>query len=331
MRHFVCLLAVAVSLAPAKGALRPRYGGVLRIATQAAPSSAETAEGNLAALLSSGAFRITQWEPGRRAVLSANEEYRGGRPFVDTVEIHMGRSPREQMVDLELGRADVVEVVPVEAARAGQRGVRIWSSAPVELVALVFTAGSSAAESVQVRQALALSIDRAALHSVLLGRQGEPAGALLPQWLSGYAFLFPAARDLARAQKALGGLRPAPLGLEYEAADATARAIAERVAVNAREAGLAVRLTAPAGGDLRLVRHRLSEGAPARALSEAAIALRIPEPLPSGNTYEAERALLESYRVVPLAHLPEIYGLSPRVRNWAGWDLGRVWLDTAPP
>src|SRR5258708_19242281 len=33
-----------------------------------------------------GPFRVTKWEPGRRAVLTANEDYLGGRPFVDAVE-----------------------------------------------------------------------------------------------------------------------------------------------------------------------------------------------------------------------------------------------------
>ena len=50
---------------------------------------------------------------------------------------------------------------------------------------------------------------------MLLQRQGEVSGALLPQWLSGYAFLFPTATDLARARALLAGGRVAlTLGVE---------------------------------------------------------------------------------------------------------------------
>jgi hypothetical protein len=49
--------------------------------------------------------------------------------------------------------------------------------------------------------------------------------------------------------------------------------------------------------------------------------------------YEAERAIVSSYRVVPLVWLPRVYGLSARVRDWTppgpgeSWPLADVWLD----
>ena len=43
----------------------------------------------------------------------------------------------------------------------------------------------------RLREALALCVDRAAIHNVLLQRQGEIRGALLPQWLSGLRSSFP--------------------------------------------------------------------------------------------------------------------------------------------
>jgi peptide/nickel transport system substrate-binding protein len=327
MRRSACLLLAAVSLAAAYAAVRPRYGGVLRVELRAAPQTPETADGNLGALLASGAFRVSQWDANRRAVLVANEQYQGGRPFVDSIEVEMGRSFRDQMVDFELGKAHVVEVDPAEAPRASQRGLRIWSSPPNELLALVFTGG---ADNPRVREALALSIDRTAIHTVLLGRQGAPAGGLLPHWLSGYAFLFPTARDLPRAQKALGPTRSAPLTLEYDSSDTTLRAVAERLALNAREAGLTLRI-APQGGEVRLVRRRIPDVNPARALTALAESLGLEGRLPPGDPYASERALVESRWIIPLAHLPEIYGLSPHVRDWAGWDLPRVWLDASAP
>ena len=52
--------------------------------------------------------------------------------------------------------------------------------------------------------------------------------------------------------------------------------------------------------------------------------------------YDRERTIVDSYRVVPLVWLPQVYGLSARVRDWkapaAGrdWPLADVWLDGPP-
>src|SRR6266481_2117513 len=82
-----------------------------------------------------------------------------------------------------------------------------------------------------LREAVALAIDRGAIHNVLLQRQGEVSGALLPRWLSGYSFVFPAERSVARARQLSSG--SPPLAFAYDAQDAVVRAIAERIAVNA--------------------------------------------------------------------------------------------------
>src|SRR6266849_5501452 len=87
--------------------------------------------------IGTGPFRIAEWQPGRRALLTANEDYWGGRPFLDSIELQMFRAYRDQSIDLELGKADLVELSIEDARRVAQRGVKTWSSAPSELMALV--------------------------------------------------------------------------------------------------------------------------------------------------------------------------------------------------
>ncbi len=297
-----------------------------------------------------GAFRIAQWQPRRRLVLAANEDCWAGRPFLDSITVEMGVAAPQQLIDLELGKADLVELSPDQVRRAVRAGSRTWSSAPVELLALVFDPHRPAVEDARVRQAMALAMDRASMVSVLLQKQAEAAGGLLPQWLSGYAFLFSTAADSERAKQLRGELSPAaPLVLVYDSGDLLARSVAERVAVNAREAGIAVQVSgrglaaasanAAGNADLRLARLRLASPDPRRALASLWAALGEAAALPGGaatpeQLYAAERALLETYRVVPLVHLPETYGLGPRVKNWmprswGGWRLDEVWLDVA--
>lgn len=290
-----------------------------------------------------GPFRLAGLEPGRRATFAANQEYWGGRPFLDSIEVLMGRSPREQWIDLEVGRADLVELAPADVRRAADRGRAVWSSAPNTLLALVFHDGRPA--DTRVREALARSIDRGAIHNVLLQRRGEIAGGLLPQWLSGWEFLFPSAPDLPRARQLAAAIPPSSrtASLAYDAADPLSRAIAERISLNARDAGLTVH---PAPGnaraDARLVSLPVASLDPAQALSDFAAALGYkdwPRQDRPEDAYGSERALLEGARVVPLFHLPEDYGVSPRVRVWqppaigrlGGWRLADVWLDGDRP
>jgi len=272
--------------------------------------SKRTADG---ALVGTGPFR-----PGTGTVFQANEDYWGGRPYLDAVEIEMGRSLRDQALDFDLNKADVVELGVGDTRRASQGGKRLWTSVPVTLIALVFN--TSVEE--RLREAIAFSIDRTAIHTVLLQRQGVPAGSILPQWLSGYAFLFPSARDLDRARQLASA---APVTIGYDPADATARLIAERIAVNAREAGLVVHPTAAAQTAGRIVRVNVSTPDPMQALTS------LDGVHSDGFPFDVEREIIRSHRIIPLFHLPEIYGLGPRVRGfapsrWGEWKLDSVWL-----
>jgi ABC-type transport system substrate-binding protein len=211
----------------------------------------------------------------------------------------------------------------------------------VELLALVFERGRPATEDARLRQAVALSIDRAAIHSVLLQRQGEPAGALLPEWLTGYAFLFPTARDLDRARDREALIRPVPrLTLSYDPTDPLARLIAERIALNAREVGVVLQVSPSGRSDVRLARARLGSLDPFEALADFAAAFGLPwQALPGTapeTLFQAEQRLLDGFRVVPLFYVPQIWGLGPRVRNWdpRRWGevrLDNVWLEARQP
>ena len=115
------------------------------------------------------------------------------------------------------------------------------------------------------------------------------------------------------------------------------RAIVERIALNARDAGLIVTTVAPtATADVRLTQARVTSSNAAEALPALATAFGLPEP-PKAATPEAlfaaERGLLEGFRVVPLFHVPDLYGLSPRVKGGPGltplgeWRFETLWLD----
>jgi peptide/nickel transport system substrate-binding protein len=319
----------------------------------AAGAAAGTTAGGTAA---AGTFRIAEWEPGAHLTLAANDDSSGGRPFVDSIDIQMGRSVKDRLLDLELGKTDFIEIPPEQARYASGQGIRVSTSQPDELVAVVFVAGRPAAEDARLREALSRAIDRSAMVNFILQKEGEPAGGLLPQWSSGTAFLFSTAADQAGAKELAGQIGGSPrIVLGYDASDSLEESLAERIAVDAREAGLRVTPEAlpndrvPSNCDARLVRSRMLSPDPRVALASflATLATAIDvngpngapetEPLVEGasaeHIYEIERGIVNSYRAVPLVWLPEVYGLSARVRDWKapaageGWPLADVWLE----
>jgi hypothetical protein len=165
---------------------------------------------------------------------------------------------------------------------------------------------------------------------------------MLPQWVSGYAFLFPVNANLDRARQLRRDLGSAPsLTLAYDWNDPLARAIAERVSINARDSGINIQpygenLTARgANADLRLMRVPLASSNPAAALGALAIAMGRQGPMTTASPdelYASERALRGESRLVPLVYVPQAWALSARVRNWVmprqgSWRLADVWVE----
>jgi peptide/nickel transport system substrate-binding protein len=297
------------------------------------------------AVVGTGLFRVSTWESGKRLALTANEDYWGGRPFLDSIEITFGRSQRDQALDLQLGRADVVEIPTDQIRRALQEGQRVMVSAPAELIALAFSDKPSVKEPA-LREAISLSIDRSAIQSTLLQKQGEATAGLLPQWVSGYSFLFSVATGLERARQLRRDLGAAPsLTLAYDWSDPLARVIAERVSVNAKDAGIAIQpygenlAARGANADVRVVRMPLASSDPAAALAaisaatgrQSAMQMAFPEEL-----YATDRALRSDFRMVPIVYVPQAWALAAGVRNWVtprqgGWRLADVWLEGTKP
>jgi len=283
--------------------------------------------------IGTGSFRVVEWQPGKLLKLAANEESWSGRPFLDTVEIEFDKSLRDQAIALELGKTDVIEAAPQPSG--SNASPRIRTSLPVEMMALVFSPNSKA-QDIRLREALALSIDRKPIQAVLLKGAGEPAASLLPNWMTGYSSVFSTQVNVQRAKVILAESRQPAFTLSYDPRDPQAQLIAERIALNAHEAGITVQVSLSGADDLRLLRVVLPSADPATSLREVARHLGLPQPVIRSNAvedlYQAEHTLLDAHSVIPLFHLPMASAASARVRDWApdrlgGWNLQDLWLE----
>ncbi|MGH9572961.1 MAG: ABC transporter substrate-binding protein [Candidatus Acidiferrales bacterium] len=370
----VALAVAALAARPARPARRPHYGGTLRVEIGATVTSLDPAaqstsreesaakrqiesliyesggsSGTADSVAGSGPFRISVWQPGKQLTLVANDDYSSGRPFVDAIEIDMGRSVHDRLTDLEVGRTDFVEI-PAEDARQGARnGVRVSASPPDQLLAIIFIPAQPASTDAKLRQAVACSLSREAIVDFILQREGEPAGGLLPQWSSGTAFLFPTALDAPHAKELRSQIAGSPLiRLGYDSGDVLEESIADRISVDAREAGISLTVAplqregSASKIDARLMRVSMISPDPAVALAGllsvlnplAGLSRTLPSDASSAQEiYVAQRSALDGFWIVPVVWVPRVYGLSGRVRDWQTpatgdtWPLANVWLD----
>lgn len=268
--------------------------------------------------IGTGPFQFTSLNNGL-LTLTANENCWQGRPFVDEIAIAGNRPIREQWLDLSVGRTDIAEVPSQELRSAQLQHLTLVVSPPVELLALKVS-DTGALGNAMLRAAIAESVDRGALSNVIFQKQGEITASLLPQSLTGYAFLFPADRDLNKANELRGGLSAPPLTLAA-GGDATMQLAAQRIALNLHEAGFNVQVVnarnAP-HAELELRKLPLEGADPATALATLLCSAGENAPVAGQNPaalYRAEHDFLDLHTIVPLLDLPRAWAIGSRVRD----------------
>lgn len=309
-------------------------------------------------LAGTGPYLVREWQPGERALLAANEDYWGGRPYADGIEFQMGATLREQVLQRQLGPFSAAELPLDQLRMLEQSSQNIALSRASDLMVLVFLqpAGRKPVDP-RVREALSDAVNRAAISNFILQKHGVPASGLLPQWLTGYEFLFPGGMNLERARnlraEAAGLVIISPIALAYDFSDPAAKLAAERIAVDAREAGLTVQpygeshinsrsARATLNADAVLLRIPLASLDPSVALATAVNDLGLPADVGAAalsaarpeDLYDVERKTLQDFRVIPVAHISQALWLNSTVHNWlqlpnGAWDLDQVWVEGA--
>ncbi|HEY2359661.1 MAG TPA: ABC transporter substrate-binding protein [Candidatus Angelobacter sp.] len=318
---------------------------------------------NAPILIGTGSYKLNQWQPGEHAQFTANEDYWGGRPFADSIEFQMSTSLRDQLMDRQLGLYAATELSVDQIRNVEQNNQTVTLSRPADLLAVVFVQPDSGGRpgrkpiDARVRQALGLTMNRAAISNVIFQRRAIPASGLLPQWLTGYEFMFSGTTDINRAKElradAAAFVVISPIALAYDFADPLARLAAERIAVDAREAGIVVQPYAESHINSKAARGSMNADAvllrvPLQSLDPSvALAARMDDlglPLESApailgasrpeDLLEIERKLLESNRVLPVAHIPQVLWLNSTAHNWqqelnGAWNLDQLWMEGA--
>lgn len=289
-------------------------------------------------LAGTGPYKVVTWQPGRSLVLERNSGYSGAAPYLEKIEVRFTNNASS--VVMPAGSGDDFLELTLEKARNAGSSVR--SGGPAQLYVLVWSAKNSVDQ--RVRDAMPLLIERDSLTSAFNRDGVKPAYSYLPQSVSGYSFLLQTHPDVASARSLIvDSGRKTPVTLVYSSTDPIARLIAERIAVNAREAGLTL---APYGdrspqarlngsANAAIIRVPVASDAPAVALFQLASelqldALGVLAASDSEGLLVAEKALLSDTRVIPLAFVPTAMWVHPRFHDLATgprWQLDSAWVS----
>ena len=179
-----------------------------------------------------------------------------GVPFVDSIEIEMGRPARDRLLDLEVGKADFAEIPPEEARRAAERGVRVSTRSQMSWWRWSLWPGHPVEEDAHgARGAVAFDRSRRDREFHLAERRRAGRRTCCRSGRAARRFCF-RPRPIAAGAKELWAQigRRRRLCWDMIPAIRWNKSIAERIAVNARDAGI----RAHGGCDCRAGRRHIA-------------------------------------------------------------------------
>ncbi|MDB4897725.1 MAG: extracellular solute-binding protein family 5 [Firmicutes bacterium] len=123
-----------------------------------------------------GAYKLKEWIKDERVVLTANPDYWGGKPQLDTVTFRSIPETSTRMAALKTGEADIVTQVAAEEVSALEQGgqVKVQSIPGLRLMMYQFNLEKDGPQQdVRVRQALNYAVDKEALVKNILNGNGR--------------------------------------------------------------------------------------------------------------------------------------------------------------
>ena len=125
-----------------------------------------------------GPYRLKEWEPGRRIVLEANEDYFEGRPNIDTVVYQIIPDTTTMFMELKSGNLDMMSLSPQQYLF--QTGGKEWDRLfhkyrflSFSYTYLGYNLTSPLFSDVRIRRALAHAIDKEEIVKGVLMGQGQ--------------------------------------------------------------------------------------------------------------------------------------------------------------
>ncbi|MGP4003427.1 ABC transporter substrate-binding protein [Streptomyces sp. 8N706] len=164
-----------------------------------------TKEKELAKAPGTGPFKL-DWYRGGNARLVRNDDWFGGRVYLDAIEVKMFESPQAMASALLAGQIDLASNVGPVAARTAEsrKDVKVVRRPDDMAMPIVMRTADGPFADPRVREALRLSVDRKAMVKQVLSGYGRVANDVMGTGDPAYAKDLPQrTRDLAKAKRLL--------------------------------------------------------------------------------------------------------------------------------
>jgi ABC-type transport system substrate-binding protein len=136
-----------------------------------------------------GPFMVEEWAPQDHVTLVRNPNYWGEAPALDRVILRMIPDKSAMMAEFLAGNLDIALVPPSDIVRIRADSAfqgRVQEQSILSVFWLIPNLTRPPLDNLQVRQALAIAIDRQAIVASVLQGQGVPAHGPLPPGLPAY-------------------------------------------------------------------------------------------------------------------------------------------------
>jgi peptide/nickel transport system substrate-binding protein len=155
--------------------------------------------------IGAGPYKLVQYDRGSRIVLEAFDKYWGGTPRIKHVTFDIVSDPSARVAAVEAGRADLTVEVPIrEMTRLAKNPALVAKAIAIGNVVMVLIPSYvKAMEDENVRLAMELSIDKAAISKAFYNGAATPLDVLATPGTGGYVDGFKFPYDKARAMELL--------------------------------------------------------------------------------------------------------------------------------
>lgn len=162
--------------------------------------------------IGTGPYRFVEWRPGEAIVLERNDDYWGTPPALERLIFKVVPDNGARLLQLKAGAIHGMDgLQPADAASLrADPAIDLYQDAGLNVCYLAFNLETPRAAELEIRQAIALAIDKERFAAVALEGAGRPATHPIPPGMLGYPENDDAdVQDLERARALLAPHREA--------------------------------------------------------------------------------------------------------------------------
>ena len=125
---------------------------------------------NMANPVGTGPFKLQEAVPGDHYTVVANEDYYGGRPYLDSIVFKVVPDPNVRIAQLKTGEVDLNIISPANlAALAAEHDILIDYLDKIQFYGIYLNSARSPFDDTGVRQAMTYALDREAINDAVSG------------------------------------------------------------------------------------------------------------------------------------------------------------------